>query len=86
MTYKTITDSEINDFNQVCKSHGRDPSEFDMVEHDVIYTPDGSGLYCVNGKITITLIKDSRARTYETGNGSSWVCYFEADLKKGYFN
>jgi hypothetical protein len=81
--YETVSESDIEDFNNSCKSCNYDPEGFKLIEHDVIYVPCGGILYEPKGKLTIS--RNEKSKTYITGDGSSWPDEFDIDLKAGIF-
>lgn len=81
--YQSIYKSEIENFENSCRDHGFDPSEFKLVEHDIVYFPPNSETFNINGKLTIS--RNGISKTYNTGNGTHWSSDFEGDLINRYF-
>lgn len=82
--YQSIDNSELEDFETECRSYGFDPKEFTLTEHDITHTPESSVIFTINGKVTIT--RNGKSRTYNTGNATHWVVDFSDDLRAGVFN
>lgn len=82
--FQTINHSELQDFKKSCKDRGINPGDFNLQEHDVTQTPTGNGLFHPNGKLTIS--KNGKSKTYETGNDTHWPADFDKDLRSGFFN
>ena len=81
--YRTIDDSELEDFDTECRAHGLDQKTFTLREHDIIETPLTESIFTTNGRITIT--RNNISRTYATGNATHWVADFSDDLRTGIF-
>jgi len=79
---KLLGQDEIEDAHALMRDHGFRPVDFEIVQHA---DPSPAFPSAVTG--TVTLIKKSTrmARTYEAGNGSSWLMLFEHDLTQGAF-
>lgn len=82
MHFRTILDSELDDFETKCRIAKINPQEFQLHEHDIVETPLNNGLFIA--KLTIT--KQNVKKTYVTGKDTHWVADFADDLEKGVFN
>ncbi|HCX3483495.1 TPA: hypothetical protein OZL36_002528 [Legionella pneumophila] len=80
--FQVINMDEYNEFLDICKSNGFDPDDFKFVEHD-ISLPRPNSVGSITGKVTIS--KNTKKKTYNTGDGSSWPLQFENDLKQRLF-
>jgi len=83
--FRTIDDTELEDFGIECRAKGFDPEEFNLEEHDYVETPESGIIFSPNAKLTITQKKTNISRTYSTGNATHWVADFSEDLRKGIF-
>lgn len=81
--FRTIFDSELEDFESVCRIAKINPQEFQFQEHNIIETPLNNGLFSTNAKLNI--IRNGIERVYDTGNATHWVADFSNDLKTGIF-
>lgn len=81
--YTTISEDELDDFNNLCSRYNVDPNTFEITEHDVSQYPAGNGIFHEAGKVTIT--HGDKSMTYNTGHGSSWPADFEKSLNSGKF-
>jgi hypothetical protein len=81
--FRTIDNSELEDFETECRACGLDPKEFTLEEHDYIETPAGGPIFTPNAKVTVS--RNDKKRTYNTGNATHWVYDFAMDLRKGVF-
>lgn len=82
--FRTIVDSELDDFKTECRTVKINPQEFQLQEHDIVETPLNNGLFTTNAKLTIG--RNDIKRTYNTGNETHWVADFSNDLNAGAFN
>ena len=78
--YQTINDDELEDFKNICSDRGYNSDQFNFNEHSVS-TPNTTGP--INGKVTIS--RNGKSKTYETGDGSCWHANFENDLRNNFF-
>jgi hypothetical protein len=81
--YKTLDSSEIDDFRKSCKKYSVNYTEFKLEEHEVNQIQTNDGFYYYKGKVTIS--KNNKSKTYNTGRGSKWPAEFDIDLKNGAF-
>ncbi|MFC3909722.1 hypothetical protein ACFORL_11640 [Legionella dresdenensis] len=79
--YQTVYEDELDTFIKICHEEGYDPNEFNFNEHNV---QNPSSIGSVYGKVTIS--RNGKSKTYNTGNGSSWNADFENDLKNKSFD
>lgn len=82
--FRTILDSELEDFETECRIAKINPHEFNFREYSIVETPLNNGLFTTNAKLTIA--RQNLERTYNTGNGTHWIADFTDDLRKGVFN
>jgi hypothetical protein len=83
-SFRTVIESELEDFATECHAHSLDPNEFELNEHDYIETPVNNIIFSPNAKLTVT--RNNISRTYLTGNATHWIADFSTDLKNGVFN
>jgi len=83
-TFRTVDDSELEDFDTECRAYGLDPKEFQMKEDNIVETPKNTPTFSTNAKLTIT--RKGVSRIYNTGNATHWVADFAEDLRKGIFS
>jgi hypothetical protein len=84
MHFRTILDSELDDFETECRIAKINPQEFQLHEHDIVEIPLNNGLFTTNAKLTIT--RQGVEKTYSTGNATHWVADFSNNLREGAFN
>jgi hypothetical protein len=84
MHFRTIFDSELDDFKTECCIAKINPQEFQLRGHDIVEIPLNNGLFTTNAKLTIS--KQDIERTYNRGNGTHWAVDFGDDLRKEIFN
>lgn len=81
--FRTIDNSELEDFDTECRALGFNPNEFSLQEHDIVEKALTNATFTINGKVTIT--KNKKSKTYLTGNATHWVADFTDDLQKDFF-
>jgi hypothetical protein len=81
--YKTIDQSEIDDFRNIIKNQNLDPDDFEINEIDL--TDYTKSPYILKGKISIIRKSNNKTRTYNSGHGTSWPADFGDDLAGGLF-
>lgn len=82
---RTVTDSEIEDYEAAICGAGLKVEDFELKEAD--HTPLHSGeMVAINGSVTVTHKKTAKSLVYGTGHGSRWPFEFEMDLRAGKYN
>lgn len=82
--FKTIDQTELQDFINECEARGVDPDEFRLIEHDVIETEITAMTFILSGKVTVT--RGEVSRVYSTGDSADWLAGFAGDLRRGVFD
>ncbi len=79
---KLLGQDEIDDAHALVRDQGFSPVDFEIIQHA---DPSPAFPTAVTG--TVTLIRKSNriVKTYQAGNGSSWLIQFEHDLQGGAF-
>ena len=78
-----ISDSEMEDFNNVIQGAGFDPQDFNPIA--VEDEPQGPGVQPITGTVTVHRGSTGQSTTYQAGHGSTWVADFANDLQTGEF-
>jgi len=81
--FATISNSELEDFKKICDENHLNPKDFTFKEHEVTKIPTGGFIFSYFGKLTIT--KNGKSRTYDTGNQSTWLSDFKNDLHNDFY-
>jgi hypothetical protein len=79
---KLLGQDEIEEAHALMRDHGFRPVDFEIVQHA---DPSPAFPSAVTGIVTLIKKSTRMARTYEAGNGTSWLMLFEHDLKQGAF-
>jgi hypothetical protein len=78
-----ISESEMQDFNNVISEAGFDPDDFNPIA--VEDEPSGPGVQPITGTVTVHRQSTDQATTYTAGHGSTWVAQFATHLQGGEF-
>jgi hypothetical protein len=80
---KLLGQDEIDDAHVLMRDGGFRPDDFKVIQHA---NPSPDFPSAVTGAVTLVRKGTGVAKTYQTGNGSSWLALFESDLKSGAFD
>lgn len=81
--FSVLSEDEIEDFYSSVKDLGYKEKDFELSQTSSPVS--GSGIQSIAGTVTVKRIGTGVARTYQTGNGSSWPASFHDELRAGAF-
>lgn len=79
---KLLGQDEIDDAHALMRDQGFRPGDFEIIQHA---DPSLAFPSAVTGTVTLVRKSNRMSKSYEAGNGSSWLVHFENDLKQGLF-
>jgi hypothetical protein len=79
---KLLGQDEADDAHALMREHGFLPGDFEITHHA---DPSPASPKAIRGTVTLVRKSNRVSRSYEAGNGSSWLVLFESDLKQGVF-
>lgn len=82
--YRTICESELEDYKTDLEKYGYKESDFTLEEKDVINHESSLGLH-QNGTVTVRCEKSKKENSYHTGHKTHWTADFENDLRQNFF-
>ncbi|MGO9230638.1 MAG: hypothetical protein ACLQKA_15715 [Bryobacteraceae bacterium] len=87
MKFRIISETEMEDFDQILQEAGLAPEEFEVTEEAEEPQFVGIGdLLIRQGHVTVKRTKNGLSRTYKAGDdGTNWVLDFAQDLRSGAF-
>jgi hypothetical protein len=79
---KLLGQDEIDDAHALMRAQGFRPGDFEIIQHA---DPSTAFPSAITGRVTLVRKSSQLSKSYEAGNGSSWLVQFESDLKQGIF-
>jgi hypothetical protein len=79
---KLLGQDEADDAYALMREHGFRPGDFEITHHA---DPSPALPSAIRGTVTLVRKSNRVSRSYEAGDGSSWLVLFESDLKQGVF-